>query len=288
MDWDVLTKRAEMSNMDGTDPNRILNETRAIDATLAQLKQEQEKLRQMQSVYLNAVQDKQTAASLKAVTDGNEELMRQFRQLVARTKRMKQDKESGNPRNSPQVGRVDRAVKQALNDFQKLDSEFRKGAQERTRRDYLIVRPDASEAEIREAIQDPDQQVFSQALMRSDRRGDARETLDNVRARHAAIAKIEADMIKLAEMFQDLDALVIQQEAPVTEIERRGEEVTDHVTKANVELDGAVKKARAARKKKWICLGIAGKSSSFRMLFPRGVIPLSVSCFVPCLNLWDV
>ena len=64
-------------------------------------------------------------------------------------------------------------------------------------------------------------------------------------------------------MFQDLDALVVQQEAAVTQIEQRGEEVTDHAAKANTELDGAVKKARAARKKKWICLGIAGKSHSF-------------------------
>jgi hypothetical protein len=67
-------------------------------------------------------------------------------------------------------------------------------------------------------------------------------------------------MIVLAQLFQDLEAAVIQQEPAVTQIEQRGEEVTDHVAKANTELDGAVKKARAARRKKWWCLGIVGMS----------------------------
>ena len=58
-------------------------------------------------------------------------------------------------------------------------------------------------------------------------------------------------MVILAQLFQDLETAVVQQEPAVTQIEQRGEEVTDHVAKANTELDGAVKKARAARRKKW-------------------------------------
>lgn len=68
-------------------------------------------------------------------------------------------------------------------------------------------------------------------------------------------------MITLAQLFQDLEAAVVQQEPAVTQIEQRGEEVTDHVAKANTELDGAVKKARAARRKKWYCAGIVGMYS---------------------------
>jgi syntaxin 1B/2/3 len=66
-------------------------------------------------------------------------------------------------------------------------------------------------------------------------------------------------MSDLGDLFQDLEAAVIQQEPAVTQIEQRGEEVTDHVAKANTELDGAVKKAQAARRKKFYCLGIVGK-----------------------------
>jgi syntaxin 1B/2/3 len=65
-------------------------------------------------------------------------------------------------------------------------------------------------------------------------------------------------MMELAQLFQDLETLVVQQEPAVTQIEHKGEEVTENVGKGNTELDGAVKKAKAARRKKWICFGIVG------------------------------
>lgn len=67
-------------------------------------------------------------------------------------------------------------------------------------------------------------------------------------------------MIELAQLFQDLDAAVIQQEAAVQNIEQQGEQVEENVAKANVEIDGAIDSARAARRKKFWCLGIASKS----------------------------
>ena len=67
--------------------------------------------------------------------------------------------------------------------------------------------------------------------------------------------------MELAQLFQDLEALVVQQEPAVTQIEQKGEEVTENVGKGNTELDGAIVKARAARRKKWICLGIVGSYS---------------------------
>jgi len=62
--------------------------------------------------------------------------------------------------------------------------------------------------------------------------------------------------MELAQLFNDLEALVVQQEPAVAQIEQKGEEVNENVGKGNTELDGAIVKARAARRKKWICLGI--------------------------------
>lgn len=61
-------------------------------------------------------------------------------------------------------------------------------------------------------------------------------------------------MIELAQLFQDMEALVVQQEPAVIQIEQKGEEVTDNVGKANVEMDGAISKARSRNRKKWWCL----------------------------------
>lgn len=258
-----LTSVVEMSSMNGSNPNRILDECRQIDADVEALDARQERLGQMHKAFIDAPDANNESPAKKGLDLESQELLDAYRALVGRMKRMKQDKESGNPRNAPQIGRVDRRVKSSMNKYQQLDSDFRRKLQDRMERDYRIVRPDASDAEVREAVQDPNQQIFSQALINSDRRGQAGNVAQAVRGRHDAIQKIERDMMELAQMFQDLDALVVQQEAAVTQIEQRGEEVTDHAAKANTELDGAVKKARAARKKKWICLGIAGKSHSF-------------------------
>lgn len=75
-----------------------------------------------------------------------------------------------------------------------------------------------------------------------------------VRARHEEIQKIERDFKELAQMFQDLDALVVQQDAAVARIDDAGEEVTTNVVKANEEIKTAIDKTRSRNRKKWWCL----------------------------------
>ena len=61
----------------------------------------------------------------------------------------------------------------------------------------------------------------------------------------------------MAQLFQDLDASVIQQEVPIQNIEQQGEQVEANVSKADVEIDGAIRNKRRARRTKLCCLGIA-------------------------------
>jgi syntaxin 1B/2/3 len=53
-----------------------------------------------------------------------------------------------------------------------------------------------------------------------------------VRQRHEAIQKIEQDMIQLAQLFNDLEVQVLQQEPAVARIEEQGEQVNTEVAKA--------------------------------------------------------
>jgi syntaxin 1B/2/3 len=257
--------------MNGNDPNRILNECRAVDQAIDEIEADLQRLKGLQSRYLADTNTSAQSPLRIEVDRTGENIMTKYRGLVSRVKNIKQQPESGNPRNAPQVGKVDRRLKTAINQYQQVEREFRKASQEQMARQYRIVRPDASDAEVREAVEDPNnQQIFSSALIQSDRRGEAQTVARNVSQRHEDIQKIERQMIELAQLFQDLEALVVQQEPAVTQIEQRGEEVTEHVAKANTELDGAVKKARAARRKKWMCLGIAGQYS----LYPNPKIVL--------------
>ncbi|CRK26260.1 hypothetical protein BN1708_014441 [Verticillium longisporum] len=156
-----------------------------------------------------------------------------------------------------EVGRVDRRLKQVIQQYQQIESTFRKKTQEQMARQYRIVRPDADESEVRQAVEDPNGgQVFSQALMQSSRQGQARAALNAVQDRHAEIQRIEQQMVELAQLFQDMDTLVVQQEAAVAQIEQKGEEVAENLDKGNEEIGVAVDTARKTRKKKWWCLGI--------------------------------
>ncbi|PGH28048.1 hypothetical protein AJ80_00303 [Polytolypa hystricis UAMH7299] len=178
-----------------------------------------------------------------------------YRNLIERMKVIKQSPDAGSQRNAPQIGRVERRLKQAITTYQKVQTDFRKGLEQQMARQYRIVRPDATDAEVQEAVQDTsNQQIFSQALIQSDRRGDAQKVSQMVRARHEEIQKIERDFVELAQMFQDLDNLVVQQEAPVVRIDEGAEEATTNVVKANEEIKGAIDKARARNRKKWWCV----------------------------------
>ncbi|KAI4160233.1 MAG: hypothetical protein L6R39_000228 [Caloplaca ligustica] len=241
----------------GRDPNAILNECREIDRGIDSIERNLERLRFLQQRAIDdtdASQNTQTNRELDALSS---ETMTLYRNFGHRLKTIKGMKESGDPRNSPQVGRVDRKLKNAINEYQQVDSEFRKKLSAQMERQYRIVRPDASDAEVREAIEDTsNNQVFSQALMQSNRRGQAQSALRAVQGRHEAIQKIERQMIELAQLFQDVDAAIVEQEAPIKEIETHADNTRQHVVGGNKHLDGAIGKARSIRRKKWICFGI--------------------------------
>lgn len=245
------------SSMAGSDPNAILNECRDIDNGINGIERNLEQLRMIQQRTLDDADSSSSSAANRQLDALSSETMAMYRELTERVRTVKSNPDSRTPKNNPQVGRVDRRLKQAIQQYQQVESGFRKRTQDQMARQYRIVRPDASEQEVRAAVEDTsNNQVFSQALMQSDRQGRARAALSAVQDRHKALVKIEQQMVELSQLFQDMDTLVVQQEAAVTQIEQKGEEVVDNLDKGNEEMGVAVNTARKTRRKKWICLGI--------------------------------
>ncbi|PHH83292.1 hypothetical protein CDD82_2472 [Ophiocordyceps australis] len=239
------------------DPNSILNECRDIDRGIDDVESNLEQLRVYQKRAMDDADSSSSSAANRQLDAISSETMALYRGLTERVRTVKSSPESRTPKNNPQVSRVDRRLKAAIQQYQQVESQFRKRTQEQMARQYLIVRPDASDDEVRAAVEDTNGgQVFSQALMQSDRQGRARAALTAVQDRHAALVKIEQQMVELSQLFQDMDTLVVQQEVAVTQIEQKGEEVVENLDKGNEEIGVAVVTARKTRKKKWICLGI--------------------------------
>jgi syntaxin 1B/2/3 len=147
------------------DPNAILNECRDIDRGIDSIESNLERLRFLQTRSLDDPDASQNTATNRELDALSSETMTLYRNFAQRVKTIKSQPDSGSPRNAQQVGKIDRRLKTAINQYQNVEVDFRKKLQAQMERQYRIVRPDASDAEVREACEDTsNQQVFSQAV----------------------------------------------------------------------------------------------------------------------------
>ncbi|KAI0011966.1 t-SNARE [Xylariaceae sp. FL0662B] len=240
----------------GGNPNTILNEVSEINRGIDVIDRNLDQLKMLQQRALDDADSSASSSTHRQLDALNSETMALYRSLTERVRQLKSKPES-QQKFGQQVRRVDSRLKDAIRAFQGVDSAFRKRTQEQMARQYRIVRPDADESEVRAAVEDQTGgQVFQQALMQSNRRGQAQAVLNAVQDRHAQLKKIEQQMIELAQLFQDMDTLVIQQEAAIIDVEHKAEEVVENLDKGNQEMGVAINTARKTRKKKWICLAI--------------------------------
>lgn len=247
-----------------SDPNAILNECREIGQGIDGIDTNLNQLRMLQDRSLNET-DSSSSGTTRELDSLSADTMSMYRELTDRVRKMKSMPDAKTPKNAPQVGRIDRRLKNAIQQYQEVEAAFRKKMQSQMERQYRIVRPDADDTEVRAAVEDMSaggQQVFQQAMMQSNRQGQARAVLNAVQDRHKALQKIEQQMIELAQLFQDMDTLIVQQEAAVVQIEQKGEEVVENLDKGNQEIEVAVDTARKTRRKKWYCVGISGTHAS--------------------------
>lgn len=125
-------------------------------------------------------------------------------------------------------------------------------------RQYRIVKPDATDEEIQAVVEDGlgNQQIFQQALMQLNRRGEARTVLNEVQVRHRELLKLEKTMAELTQLFHDMEELVVEQDQPIQQIEEQVNTAQHDIEQGVGHTQKAVFSARAFRKKKWWCLAI--------------------------------
>ncbi|KAF2014983.1 t-SNARE, partial [Aaosphaeria arxii CBS 175.79] len=166
-------------------------------------------------------------------------------------------RDPGNTLKKTQVESLKRSFKDQLTQFQNEERDYRERYKDAVARQYRIVNPDATEAEVEEARNADwgDEGIFQQAL-KSNRSGQATSVLGAVRARHNDIQRIEKTMVELSVLFDQLAQEVVVQEQAVVDVERQAEGVKDDVEGGNTQLDQGIKSARRARKLKWWTLAV--------------------------------
>lgn len=181
----------------------------------------------------------------------------QIRQCKSEMDAIQKTEGAGNPSVKGAVLATRNQLKTRIAEFQDIERRFQAKVKNTIERQIRVVNPNATPQEVDDAVNGDTQAVFSQALMQSGRSGQAQSVKRAVESRHAEIQKIAQQMAELAEMFNELNEHVILQETKVAAIDTAAEETKTHLDEGNQQLTTAVKSARAARKKKWICLGIS-------------------------------
>ncbi|KAI9893922.1 MAG: hypothetical protein M1814_005475 [Vezdaea aestivalis] len=156
-----------------------------------------------------------------------------------------------------QIKAQKREFERQLRDYEKDEQSYRHKYQEQIARQYRIVNPDASPAEVQEAAETDwgNEGVFQTAL-KSNRGAQSSSVLQSVRARHNEIVEIEKTMNELAQIFIELNEIVVAQEAPVQHFEEQTEVVNTDLEGGNKELKQSIWHARNIRKLKWWILAV--------------------------------
>ena len=143
-----------------------------------------------------------------------------------------------------------------IQDYRVVEARNKESTKEQAARQYQIIKPDATDEEIKAVVEDGSQQYFQQALMQSNRRGEARSVLNEVQVRHRELLKLEKTMAELTQLFHDMEELVIEQDQPIQQIEEQVGTAQHDIEQGVGHTNKAVKSAKSARKKKLWCFFI--------------------------------
>ncbi|CAE6414226.1 unnamed protein product [Rhizoctonia solani] len=179
-----------------------------------------------------------------------------------------------------QTNLVNAKFVEAIQNYQVVERDYRSKSKQRVERQFKIVKPDATPEEVKAAVNDDsgNGQIFSQALMNSNRFGESRAAYREVQSRHEDLKKIEKTLTELAQLFNDsrhedlkkiektltelaqlfndMSVLVAQQDETIDTIEHHAMETHKDMEAGLQHTEAAVVSARGARKKRWICFGI--------------------------------
>jgi len=145
---------------------------------------------------------------------------------------------------------------ESIQNYQRVEQEGRVKVRQRAERQVRIVNPDASPEEVNAIVEGGGQQVFAQALTNSTRYAESRNAFREVQQRQQDLQQMEKTLAELAQLFNDMGTLVEQHDAVINEVETTARNVADDTEKGLAATEQAVKHARSARRKRWICFFI--------------------------------
>jgi syntaxin 1B/2/3 len=247
-------QRGEEALAFGGDMSQFYQEIGAIRDAIEQYKENARHAQALQPRVLNNVDDDPAPAQeLKALTAEMSELGNKIKQRIKYLRAHVGWGPDGAVR-AKQTQSVKDSFKQVLESYQLAENDHRKKARAKLERQYKIVKPEATEEEVKAAVDGEGQgQIFSQALLSSNRLGESRAAYKDVQQRHEDIKNIERTLEELVDLIAEVSGLVEAQDEPFHAIHDNLEGAHKNIADGVDATTKAVASAIAYRKKRWIC-----------------------------------
>lgn len=135
-----------------------------------------------------------------------------------------------------------------MQDYQDRQTKYKKKYEDMCKRQYRIVKPNATDDELQQVIENGGQQIFTDHML-STRSQKAEDALKDVQDKHKDIQKLEASIQELHQLFVDLSVLVESQGEMLDNIENSVSTSLAYTKTGVIELEKANEYAKKSRKK---------------------------------------
>jgi syntaxin 1B/2/3 len=237
----------------GGDMTQFYTEIGAIHNAIAQYSQTVEDMEKLHEHVLNNADDPEASHQVEALTGEINEL---GKKIIQRIKYLREHVGGGpdGEIRTKQTQSVQDSFKKNLELYHSANKTYRDRLKKKVERRLRIVKPDATPEEIQAAVNgEGNAQIFSQALLSSNRLGESRAAYKEVQQRNADIKEIGRTMEVVLTMIDDMSALIEQQDTVIHAVHDNYHKVAEDTEAAVGTTDKALFSAIAYRKKRWIC-----------------------------------
>jgi len=193
-----------------------------------------------------------------------EDLMDQTSTLMKAVKETLKDMDEEGKKHDKQVGKADSESRIRTNmhttltkkfvshvkEYQEMQTKYKNKYRERVGRQLKVVKPDATQAEIDQLMEDGgDQSIFSQQLLAEKSTQAARNAVADIQDKHRDILRLEQSIVELHQLFVDMSVLVEKQGEMLDQIEYTVQQAHAYVEKGVGQLQKAKDNQKKARKR---------------------------------------
>ncbi|KAM3185133.1 hypothetical protein ACTXT7_007008 [Hymenolepis weldensis] len=141
---------------------------------------------------------------------------------------------------------IGRSFISVMQEYSKAQVEYRDANKDRILRRMTAADQHFTDEELEDMLESGNPQIFTQSIMADTQM--ARQTLDEIEARHQDIIRLEQSIKELHDMFQDISALVDAQQETIDKIEYNVDNAQDYIETAKTDVEKAVVYQKKSRK----------------------------------------